>query len=46
MVGGPLLGRQPNLGKTLGADGVSNDAADALALAQRLLQAQKEVRLN
>jgi hypothetical protein len=34
------------LGKTLGADGVSNDAADALALAQRLLQAQKEVRLN
>ena len=46
MVGGPLLGRQPHLGKALGADGVSNDAADALALAQRLLQAQKEVRLN
>ena len=46
MVGGPLLGRQPHLGKSLGADGVSNDAADALALAQQLLQAQKEVRLN
>jgi len=46
MVGGPLLLRQPHLGKALGADGVSSDAADALVLAQQLLQAQKEVRLN
>ena len=46
MIGGPLLLRQPQLGEALGADGVSTDAVDALALAQRLLQAQKEVRLN
>jgi methanogenic corrinoid protein MtbC1 len=46
MVGGPLLMRQPHLGKALGADGVSSDAADALVLAQQLVQAQKEVRLN
>jgi len=46
MIGGPLLVRQPQLGTTLGADGVSTDALDALALAQRLVQAQKEVRLN
>lgn len=46
MVGGPLLTRQPHLAHTLGADGVSADATGALALAQRLLQAQKEVRLN
>lgn len=46
MVGGPLLLRQPQLGKALGADGVSTDAAEALVLAQGLLQAQKEVRLN
>lgn len=46
MIGGPLLLRQPQLGEALGADGVSTDALDALALAQRLLQAQKEVRLN
>jgi len=46
MLGGPLLLRQPGLAETLGADGVSADATDALALAQRLLQAQKEVRLN
>lgn len=46
MIGGPLLTRQPQLGTTLGADGVSTDAVDALALAQRLVQAQREVRLN
>jgi methanogenic corrinoid protein MtbC1 len=46
MIGGPLLLRQPQLGEALGADGVSTDAVEALALAQRLLQAQKEVRLN
>lgn len=46
MLGGPLLLRQPQLGSRLGADGVSTDALDALALAARLLQAQKEVRLN
>ncbi len=46
MIGGPLLLRQPQIGEALGADGVSTDAMDALALAQRLLQAQKEVRLN
>lgn len=46
MLGGPLLLRQPGLAETLGADGVSADATEALALAQRLLQAQREVRLN
>ena len=46
MLGGPLLLRQPQLAATLGADGVSTDALDALSLANRLLQAQKEVRLN
>lgn len=46
MVGGPLLTRQPHLGKALGADGVSSDAVEALALAERLLQVQREVRLN
>jgi len=46
MLGGPLLTRQPDLAHTLGADGASADATAALALAQRLLQAQKEVRLN
>ncbi len=46
MVGGPLFLRQPELALQLDADGVSNDAIDALALARRLLQAQKEVRLN
>jgi methanogenic corrinoid protein MtbC1 len=46
MLGGPLLLRQPQLAATLGADGVSKDALDALSLANRLLQAQKEVRLN
>lgn len=46
MVGGPLFLRQPELADTLDVDGVSTDANDALALARRLLQAQKEVRLN
>lgn len=46
MVGGPLFLRRPELAKELDADGVSTDANDALALARRLMQAQKEVRLN
>lgn len=46
MVGGPLFLRRPELSLPLGADGVSNDAHEALALAQRLLQMQREIRLN
>lgn len=46
IVGGPLFLRRPELAQPLGADGVSTDALDALALARRLLQSQKEVRLN
>ncbi len=46
MVGGPLFLRRPELALPLGADGVSNDAREALDLAQRLLQAQREIRLN
>lgn len=46
MVGGPLFVRRPELATMLGADGCSNDAREALVLASRLLQAQKEVRLN
>jgi methanogenic corrinoid protein MtbC1 len=46
MVGGPLFLRQPELAKTLDVDGCSSDAQEALLLAARLLQAQKEVRLN
>lgn len=46
IVGGPLFLRRPELAQPLGADGVSTDALDALALSRRLLQAQKEVRLN
>jgi methanogenic corrinoid protein MtbC1 len=46
MVGGPLFLRRPELSLSLGVDGVSNDAREALALAQRLLQAQREIRLN
>lgn len=46
MVGGPLFLRNPELAHTLDVDGMSTDANDALVLAGRLLQAQKEVRLN
>lgn len=46
IVGGPLFLRRPELADHVGADGISTDANDALALARRLLQAQKEVRLN
>ncbi len=46
MVGGPLFLRRPELSLSLGVDGASNDAREALALAQRLLQAQREIRLN
>lgn len=46
MVGGPLFMRQPELAVTIGADGVSVDAVDALALANQLMQRQKEARLN
>ncbi len=46
IVGGPLFLRRPELATLLGADGVSGDAPAALSLARRLLQAQKEVRLN
>jgi len=46
MVGGPLFARRPELVAALDVDGCSSDARDALLLAARLLQAQKEVRLN
>lgn len=46
MVGGPLFMRQPELAVTIGADGVSVDAVDALALARQLIQRQKDARLN
>lgn len=46
IVGGPLFLRQPALADAVGADGMSDDAPGALALAARLLQAQQEVRLN
>ncbi len=46
MVGGPLFLRQPELAHTVGADGMSEDAPAALALAGHLYQQQQEVRLN
>ena len=46
MVGGPLFLRQPELAHTTGADGMSEDAPSALALAAHLYQQQQEVRLN
>lgn len=46
MVGGPLFLRQPALAGTVGADGMSEDAPAALALASHLYQQQQEVRLN
>ncbi|MFM8467349.1 MAG: B12-binding domain-containing protein [Oxalobacteraceae bacterium] len=46
MVGGPLFLRQPALATTVGADGMSEDAPSALALAGHLYQQQQEVRLN
>ena len=46
MVGGPLFLRQPELADTVGADGMSEDAPGALALASQFLQQQKDVKLN
>lgn len=46
MVGGPLFLRQPELAAQVDADGMSTDAIDALMLAERLIQQQKEARLN
>ena len=46
MVGGPLFLRHPELAQTVGADGMSEDAPSALALAARLYQQQQEVKLN
>ncbi len=46
MVGGPLFLRQPALAATVGADGYSEDAPAALAMAAQLVQQQQEVRLN
>ncbi len=46
MVGGPLFIRRPELAVTVGADGMSVDAIDALALAAQLMQRQKDARLN
>lgn len=46
MVGGPLFLRQPELARTVGSDGMSEDAPAALALANHLYQQQQDVRLN
>jgi len=46
MVGGPLFLREPRLASTVGADGCSSDAEEALTLAVRLVQDQQDVRLN
>ncbi len=46
IVGGPLFLRRPEIATALGADGMSGDAHEALALAQRMLQMQREIRLN
>lgn len=46
IVGGPLFLRQPELAARIDADGVSTDAIDALQLAERLVQRQKEALLN
>ncbi len=46
MVGGPLFLRQPELAEQIDADGVSTDAIDALLLAERLIQRQKDARFN
>jgi methanogenic corrinoid protein MtbC1 len=46
MVGGPLFLRQPELATVVGADGMSEDAHAALALAARLMQHQQDVKLN
>lgn len=46
MVGGPLFMRRPELAVTVGADGVSVDAMEALALAAQLMQRQQDARLN
>lgn len=46
MVGGPLFLREPGLATTVGADGYSEDAEAALAMARRLVQQQQDVRMN
>ena len=46
MVGGALFLRHPELVRSEGADGVAEDAVSALTLAAKLVQHQKEVRLN
>lgn len=46
LVGGPLFLRQPELAALVGADGMAADAPSALALAAKLVQHQKVVRLN
>lgn len=46
IVGGPLFLRQPELATSIDADGVSADAIDALLLAERLIQRQKDARFN
>ncbi len=46
MVGGPLFLRRPELAEIVGADGMSEDAPSALALAGNLFQQQQDVRLN
>jgi methanogenic corrinoid protein MtbC1 len=46
MIGGPLLLRRPELARELEADGCTSDADEAVRMASKLLQAQRDVTLN
>jgi len=46
IVGGTLFLRRPELAQSMGADGMSEDAQGALALAAQLLKQQQVVRFN
>lgn len=46
MVGGPLFLREPSLAASVGADGCSVDAEEALTVAAQLVQQQQDVRMN
>lgn len=46
IVGGPLFLRQPELAAVIGADGMSADAPEAVAMATQLLHAEQGVRMN
>lgn len=46
MVGGPLFLREPELAVVVGADAMSVDAPHALAMADQLIWARQEIRMN